>query len=611
MNRKFLEKYHQELKNFREASKEFAKEHPAVAGHLGLLAPEIEDPYVERLIEAVSFLTARINLKIDEQYPKFLKHIFQVIQPSFNKIIPSCTIASFYTNENTPFMIPPQTSVFTHAKKKNSATCNFSTCHPLQITPIHIKTVNYIKTFKNNHPYQKHQKAQLDIILNFPKTLSIKDIDFSCIHFYIKNTDHYTATELLYHLSTKATSLSLNQKDHKNPYSYSPKINLTGIDFNLDISDDRKISNLQDIIEYSILPEKALFFAINDLQSIITDCLKQHKKNSNNDIIECTLSFHLSEFSDNIEKYLTHDCLDLNSIIISNNFIKKTRFVINQNTNEHHIVMDKVRSKDFEIISIKSIEGFNSLNTKIKSFEPIYKIDGYQTLENIHDIGFYAETYRSNQLASTNNSYKGNECYVTITNQYQHIIQNDLNQLSVEAWCSNRSLVRDISWTLDEDLQLDHQFKITKIVRQCRFTEPLDAPSHTVAQWKLMNLIASNFIINDLNNIESLTNHIKDSLLTIYEISKNKSFKSQIDAIISIKAHKIRESYKRDHKLIPLNGLHFEIIIDEVVMSHLHPYIWGSILLNYLKGYSPINHFTKLTLCNKKNEIIATLNSLE
>lgn len=383
------------------------------------------------------------------------------------------------------------------------------------------------------------------------------------------------------------------------------------MDFNLDISNDRKISHLKDVVEYSILPEKTLFFTINDLQAIITDCLKRHKKTSSDDMVEFTLSFGLSDFSDNIEKYLTHDCLDLNSMIISNHFIKKTRFVIDQNTNEQHIVMDKIRAKDFEIISIKSIEGFNSVNTKIKSFEPIYKVDGYHTLENTQDVGFYTDTYRSNQLASTNNSYKGNECYVTITNQYQHITQHDLNQLSVEAWCSNRSLVRDISWTLDEDLQLDDRFKITKIVRQCRFTEPLDSPSHTVAQWRLMNLIASNFIIDDLNNVESLTNHIKDSLLTIHEMSKNQSFKAQIDAIISITACKTHESHKRNRKLIPLNGLHFEIIIDEAVMSHAHPYIWGCVLLSHLKGYSPINHFTKLTLRNKKSEIIATLSSLE
>lgn len=609
MNHKFLEKYHQELKNFREASKEFAKEHPAVAGHLGLLAPEIEDPYVERLIEAVSFLTARINLKIDEQYPKFLEHIFQVIQPSFNKIIPSCAVVSFYTNESSPFIIPAQSSVFTYAKKKNTTTCNFSTCHPLQITPFNIKNVNYIKTFKNNHFSQGHQKAKLDITLSFPKTLSIKDIDFSCIHFYIKNTSHYTATELLYHLSTKAISLSVSQENHKN--IYSSKIKLTGINFNLDISNDRKINHLKGVMEYSILPEKTLFFAINDLECIITDCLKRHKKISTGDMVECTLSFGLSDSSDNIEKYLTHDCLDLNSMIISNHFVKKTRFIINQNTNEQHIIMDKIRAKDFEIVSIKSIEGFNSVNTKIKSFEPIYKINSYHTLEDTQDIGFYTDTYRSNQIASTNNSYKGNECYVTITNQYQHITRYDLTQLSVEAWCSNRGLVRDISWTLDEDLQLDDRFKIAKIVRQCRFTEPLDSPSHTVAQWRLMNLIASNFIINNLNNIESLTNHIKDNLLTIYEMSNNQSFKSQIDAIINITAHKIHENHKRNHKLVPLSGLHFEIIIDESVMSHVHPYIWGCVLLSHFQGYSPINHFTKLTLRNKKNEVIATLSSLE
>ena len=56
MDKVFLEKYHQELKYFRDASKEFAEEHPRAATRLGLSAPEIEDPYVERLIEAVSFL---------------------------------------------------------------------------------------------------------------------------------------------------------------------------------------------------------------------------------------------------------------------------------------------------------------------------------------------------------------------------------------------------------------------------------------------------------------------------------------------------------------------------------------------------------------------------
>lgn len=609
MNHNFLEKYHQELKNFREASKEFAKEHPAVAGHLGLLAPEIEDPYVERLIEAVSFLTARINLKIDEQYPKFLEHMFQVIQPSFNKAVPSCAIVSFYTNEKNPVVIPTQTLISTYAKKKNTATCNFSTCQTLQIVPINIKKVNYIKSFKNSNFSQNRQKAKLDIALSFPKTLSPKDIDFSHIYFYLKNIDHYTATELLYHLCTKNTGVTITQEEYKS--TYSSKIKLSGLDMDIDTSNDRKINHLKGIIEYSILPEKSLFFSIDNLDSIIKDCLKQHKKTSNSDIIECTLSFNLNEFSDNLEKYLTDDCLDLNSMIISNHFVKKTRFVIDQNTNEQHIVMDKIRAKDFEIISIKSIEGFNSVNTKIKSFEPIYKVDGYHVLEASENIGFYADTYRSNQIASTNNSYKGNECYVTITNQYQHITQHDLNQLSVEAWCSNRSLVRDISWTLDEDLQIDDRFKVIKITRQCRFTEPLDSPSHTVAQWRLMNLIASNFIIDDLGNIESLTNHIKDGLLTIYEMSKNQSFKSQIDAIISIKAHKIHENHKRNHKLIPLNGLHFEIIVDEAVMSHAHPYIWGHVLLSHLRGYSPINHFTKLTLRNKKSEIIATLSSLE
>ena len=82
MNQNFLEYYQQELKFFRDSAKEFAHEYPQVAQRLGLAAPEIEDPYVERLIEAVSFLTARINLKVDAEYPNFLQHIFKVKQIS-------------------------------------------------------------------------------------------------------------------------------------------------------------------------------------------------------------------------------------------------------------------------------------------------------------------------------------------------------------------------------------------------------------------------------------------------------------------------------------------------------------------------------------------------
>ena len=52
--------------------KEFAAQYPKIASRLALDTTDIPDPYVERLLEGVSFLTARTQLKLDAEYPRFV-----------------------------------------------------------------------------------------------------------------------------------------------------------------------------------------------------------------------------------------------------------------------------------------------------------------------------------------------------------------------------------------------------------------------------------------------------------------------------------------------------------------------------------------------------------
>ena len=63
MNHKFLDYYNQELTFMKESAREFAEKHRKIAGRLGMRGIETADPYVERLIEAFCFLSARTHLK--------------------------------------------------------------------------------------------------------------------------------------------------------------------------------------------------------------------------------------------------------------------------------------------------------------------------------------------------------------------------------------------------------------------------------------------------------------------------------------------------------------------------------------------------------------------
>ena len=72
MDPRLLRYYNRELQHVREMGGEFAKEFPKIAGRLGMENLEVADPYVERLLESFAFMSARVQLKLDAQYPRSL-----------------------------------------------------------------------------------------------------------------------------------------------------------------------------------------------------------------------------------------------------------------------------------------------------------------------------------------------------------------------------------------------------------------------------------------------------------------------------------------------------------------------------------------------------------
>ena len=82
MDRRLLRYYDLELQHLRNMGVEFAREFPRIAGRLGMEGLTCADPFVERLMEGVAFLTARVHLKLDAEFPRFTRnfgaHVFGV-----------------------------------------------------------------------------------------------------------------------------------------------------------------------------------------------------------------------------------------------------------------------------------------------------------------------------------------------------------------------------------------------------------------------------------------------------------------------------------------------------------------------------------------------------
>ncbi|WP_406741273.1 type VI secretion system baseplate subunit TssF [Klebsiella aerogenes] len=81
MEGKLLEYYNRELAYLREMGAEFAERYPKVAGRLGMRGIEVADPYVERMMEGFAFLTSRVQLKMDAEFPRFSQRLLEMIAP--------------------------------------------------------------------------------------------------------------------------------------------------------------------------------------------------------------------------------------------------------------------------------------------------------------------------------------------------------------------------------------------------------------------------------------------------------------------------------------------------------------------------------------------------
>ena len=95
MDPRFLNYYSRELKHLRSTAWDFAQEFPKIAGRLSLDEFDCADPYVERLLEGFAFLAARVQLKLDAEFPVFTQAILETVYPHYLSPTPSMTVVQF------------------------------------------------------------------------------------------------------------------------------------------------------------------------------------------------------------------------------------------------------------------------------------------------------------------------------------------------------------------------------------------------------------------------------------------------------------------------------------------------------------------------------------
>lgn len=143
--------YERELLYLRRAGEGFSRAYPKVAKRLALGPEQAGDPHVERLIESFAFLTSRLQLNLDRQFPVFTEGLLNILYPHLAKPVPSCGIAMVRVDPEAGemtegYILPRGTELI--ASAGDDARCRFTTSTDLELWPVALTATATVPTDK-------------------------------------------------------------------------------------------------------------------------------------------------------------------------------------------------------------------------------------------------------------------------------------------------------------------------------------------------------------------------------------------------------------------------------------------------------------------------------
>lgn len=604
MHPRLLDYYNQELLHIREGASEFAREFPKIAARLGLDgdAKECPDPYVERLLEGFAYLTGRIQLKIDAEFPAFTQNLLEMVYPGYQAPVPSMAIAQFQVDMNEPglakgFTLPRQTTLRSRLQPGESTACVFRTAHDLTFWPIRIVEARYLG-------YPPKLPAGIDLPGGVRGALTIKLQSTAGLNFRQVELDRLTlhlageegiAHKLYEHVCAnvaavlvrpgegKASWHRLLEADAIRPAGFSDEDALLP-------QSPRAFGAYRLLKEYSAFPARYLFVDVTGLRSAVSCCEE--------DSLEIMLL--LNKVDASLEKAVDTSNFMLNASPIVNLFPKRTdRIHLDDSTHEYHVVPERTRPMDFEIYQIAEVTGFGTGVEAMQEFEPFYAIHDQVTTQD----GAYYTLRRAprvlssaQRLKGTRSGYVGTEVFISLVDPANAPYDARISQLSVNTLCSNRDLPLLLSLGGDNDFSLEVAAPVSGIRCVKGPSRPMAPTLEGETPWHLISHLSLNYL-SLINAGPGEGAAALREILGLYGMDMHSPLRKQLEGVQSVSARQTIQRIPAASGPIAFGrGVEISLTLDEHPFEGSGIFLLGAILERFFARHASLNSFTQTVL---------------
>lgn len=612
MDPRLLEYYNRELAYLKELGGEFAREYPKVAGRLGMQGMDIADPYVERLLEGFSFLSARIQIKLDAEFPRFSQRLLETVYPNFLAPVPSICVVQVGSlgqqgNPGEAFHLPRGSRLRARLAPGERTPCEFRTAHDVALWPLEISEASITGIPADlplaQMPLAKQPKAALRLRLRFTGAVPPEGLALDHLPLFLSGNDEQATRlmELIHGHSIAVVQCGLTRPLKQWRLLPASSIQPEGFDESQSLLpyEAKAFQGYRLLHEYFAFPPRYYFLSFNGLRPSMARLAEEGG---------FELVVLLDKTAVELEPVVDAAQFALHCTPAINLISRRAdRVSISPDRYEYHLVVDRACPLDYEVYSVGCVEGFGPDNVVATHFRPFYTTAAGDCGRHGAYYSVRREPRVLSDLASrrgTRTSYIGSEVFLSLVDQSEAPFRSDLRQLGVEVLVTNRDLPLLMPLGGESDFILLDSAPVSSIKVLRGPSRPSPAIAEAEITWRLISHLGLNYVtLTDQDEVKGAA--ALRELFSLYASVADPAIGNHAGAIQSAQLTPVTRRLPGKGPLVFGRGIGLDLTVDELRFAGLSPFLFGSVLEQFLARHVSINVFTEMTLSSAQRGKLA------
>ncbi|MBK5964174.1 type VI secretion system protein ImpG [Thiocystis minor] len=600
MDPDFLRYYNRELQFIREMGAEFARDYPKIAGRLGLEGFECADPYVERLLEGFAFLTARVQLKLDAEFPNFTQHLLEMVYPHYLAPVPSMAVVQFQPDPAkgdlaSGFTIPRGSSLRSILGKGERTACEYHTAADVTLWPIELieaRPLAVTSALAVGAEGVKGIKAGVRFRLRVAPGLTFDQLPLDRLRFFLRGGG---ALRMRLYEQLLGHALAVVVRPATQPTPWQIRLDpghLRPVGFDdaeaLLPHGPRSFQGYRLLQEYFAFPDRYLFVEFTGLQDAVRRCAGTELDL----IVLLDQGGILDEDAFDASYFSLYCCPAINL------FPKRAdRIHLSDQTDEHHVIPDRTRPLDFEIFGIQEVVGIGAHADPEQEFLPFY---ASRDLIGARERPAYYTVHRLPRLPSAQqrlrgprSSYLGGEVFLALVDADDAPYRHHLRQLAVGALCTNRDLPLQLPLGKgNTDFSLEISAPVQSIRCIAGPTRPRPSFPKGDSAWRLISHLSLNYLSLSNQDAEQGASALRE-LLALYGDLNDAATHRQVEGVRAVRTTPITRRLPGPGRVTFARGLQITLTLDPAAFEGSGVFLLGAVLEQFFAKYVSINSFTE------------------